>query len=136
MSGKEKADPDFSAASTWELRHHAADEHADDHSSYFFDTHDDYKESTILSEFGWNIPPESSGSDGVFADFSPIEPDLAARRAVADSDMISSSIEPRVEASAAANSPSNPSVSSSSSDEQPEKSSSSAAAASPPADAA
>lgn len=133
MSGKEKADPDFSASSTWELRHHTADD-ADvdaDHSSYFFDTHD-YKESTILSEFGWNIPPESSG---VFADFSPIDPDLAASHAVADSDMISSSIEPRVEASAAANSPSNPSVSSSSSDEQPEKSSGSAAA-SPPADAA
>ncbi|KAH6823251.1 hypothetical protein C2S53_020814 [Perilla frutescens var. hirtella] len=128
MSGKEKPDPDFSAASSWELPHQSAD--VGDH-SYFF-TSDDYKDSTILNEFGWNIPPESSG-DGGLGNFPPIEPDLA------DDMMRSSStiVEVMVEASAA--SASNPSISSSSSEDQPEKSSASgvsSGAGNPPAEAA
>nr|AKA27902.1 WRKY protein [Salvia miltiorrhiza] len=112
MSGEEKKpDPDFAAASTWR----SSDDDAGHH-SYFFATTDDYKESSILSEFGWNIPP-----DGGFADFPPIEPDLAASRA-------DDYVAPVVEASA-----SNPSVSSSSSDDPPEKSS---AAAKPPPEVA
>lgn len=132
MSGEDKPDPDFAAASTWELRHRSAADDCADH-SYFFATDDDYKESSILSEFGWNIPADSSGAsnrDGGFADFPPIEPDLAASRAddyVAPDVISSSTIEPMVDASA-----SNPSVSSSSSDDPPEKS----AAANPPPEAA
>ncbi|KAG6426221.1 hypothetical protein SASPL_110441 [Salvia splendens] len=125
MSGEDKPDPDFAAASTWELRHDTA---AADNSFYY--ATDDYKESTILSEFGWNIPPDSTGASNRhcdFADFPPIEPDSAPSRAVPDA--IGSRIEPIVEAS-----PSNPSVSSSSSDDPPEKSS--VAAANPPADTA
>ncbi|KAI3467264.1 hypothetical protein Pfo_023927 [Paulownia fortunei] len=146
MAGKEKADPEFTAESSWELVRHGSD---DVNHGYFFGS--DYKESSILSEFGWNIPAESSGvcgCDGGFVDLDRIEPDLAGSRAddcvSADSsaprsDYISrSSIEPMVvEASA---SPSNPSISSSSSEDPPEKSTasgvSSAVPATPPSDSA
>nr|WAW38367.1 WRKY57-like protein [Mentha canadensis] len=121
MSGKEKPDPDSAAASTWELRRHGADDEDGADHSFFFGS-DDYKESSILSEFGWNLPPEPSNR---FANFAPIEPDSSAGAAP---DAISSSIEPTTEAS-----PSNRSVSSSSSEDRPEKS---VAAADPPPDAA
>ncbi|KAL1551113.1 WRKY transcription factor [Salvia divinorum] len=123
MSGEgDKPDPDFAAASAWDLRHHPAD------NSFFYAT-DDYKESTILSEFGWNIPPDSGGASNRhcdFADFPPIEPVLAPSRA--DDRVAPDAIASRmVEAS-----PSNPSVSSSSSDDPQEKSPSAAAANPPP----
>lgn len=148
MAGKEKSDPDFTAGSSWELRHHSSDEV---NHGYFFGS--DYKESSILSEFGWNIPADSSGvcgCDGGFVDFHRIELDLAGSRtdnyvsadsSAPRSDDISS-IEPMVveEKVVASASPSNPSISSSSSEDLPENSTasgvSSAVAANPPSDKA
>ncbi|KAK6133945.1 hypothetical protein DH2020_032313 [Rehmannia glutinosa] len=148
MAGKEKGDPEFTFESSWGFGHRGSDDVVNH--GYFFGS--DYKESSMLSEFGWDIPAESSGvcgCDGGFVDLDRIEPDLGGSRAddyvSADSlaprcDGISrSSIEPMVADASA--SVSNPSIYSSSSENPPEKStvsdiSPSSAAASPPSDIA
>ncbi|KAK6157903.1 hypothetical protein DH2020_012151 [Rehmannia glutinosa] len=152
MAGKEKGDPEFTFESSWGFGHRGSDDVVNH--GYFFGS--DYKESSMLSEFGWDIPAESSGvcgCDGGFVDLDRIEPDLGGSRAddcvSADSlaprceGISRSSIEPMV-ADASSASVSNPSISSSSSENPPEKStvsdispsSAAAAAASPPSDIA
>ncbi|KAL7091287.1 hypothetical protein ACP275_12G095900 [Erythranthe tilingii] len=111
MAGQKKADPEFNAESTWELGC------PDVSHDYFFAS--DYRESTILSEFGWNIPAADSsgvcGCDGGFVIGSdPIEPDLADSSAHR-----SSTVEPTVADASISASPSNQSLSSSSSHEDP-----------------
>ncbi|GFQ08371.1 probable WRKY transcription factor 57, partial [Phtheirospermum japonicum] len=65
MDGAEKADAELTAESSgWRIG--AADVQ--------------YKESSILSEFGWNIPAESSG--GGFLDLDQIGSDSAGSRAI------------------------------------------------------
>ncbi|KAK4479815.1 hypothetical protein RD792_015353 [Penstemon davidsonii] len=105
-----------------------------------FGSGDNYKENTILSEFGWNIPAESSGGvcgcDGGFLDLSRIQSDLAPddyASSVPDrSDDVTMSrsgvekIEVEEKVSTASVSVSIPSVSSSSSEDKPEKSTASA----------
>ncbi|KAK4430064.1 putative WRKY transcription factor 57 [Sesamum alatum] len=150
MAGNEKVDPEFRASSSWELGggRHGSDK-VSDH-GYLFGI--DYRESSILSEFGWNIPAESTGG---FVDLDRIEFDLAGGGADGFVSVDSSAprsddtsyniLEPmvrveKVEASVSA-SPSNPSLSSSSSEDPPEKPtdsgvSSAADAATPPSDTA
>ncbi|KAL3823968.1 hypothetical protein ACJIZ3_019997 [Penstemon smallii] len=114
-----------------------------------FGSGDNYKENNILSEFGWNIPGESSGCDGGFLDLSRIQSDLAGTRPDdyvssvpdrGDDVMISRSsvekteVEEKVSASASV-SVSIPSVSSSSSEDKPTASAVSSAA-NPPMDTA
>ncbi|KAL8035434.1 hypothetical protein ABFX02_12G096300 [Erythranthe guttata] len=134
MAGPEKADPEFNAESTWELGCPDAASH-----DYFFAS--DYRESTILSEFGWNIPAADSsgvcGCDGGFVIGSdPIDPDLADSSAHR-----SSTVEQTVADASISASPSNQSLSSSSSHEDPPEKSittsvSSAATANSPSDTA
>ncbi|KAL0385992.1 UNVERIFIED_CONTAM: putative WRKY transcription factor 57 [Sesamum radiatum] len=143
MAGKEiKADPEFRASSSWEVGRHGSDM-VSDH-GYFFGI--DYRESSILSEFGWNIPAESAG----FVDLDRIEPDLAGggadgfvpvdSSAPRSHDDMSYNImeqmagEEKVEAASVSASPSK---SSSSSEDPPERPTDSAAdAANPPSDTA
>ncbi|XP_011070956.1 probable WRKY transcription factor 57 isoform X2 [Sesamum indicum] len=152
MDGKRKADPEFIADSSWEL---GGEDVENLNHGYLFGS--DYKESSILSEFGWNIPTESSGvcgCDGGFVDLDPIESGLPVSSAdgcvlagttAPRGDDTSRSLEPMVaveeNATFASALASNPSMSSSSSEDPAEKStasggSSAAAAANPPADAA
>ncbi|KAL0296860.1 UNVERIFIED_CONTAM: putative WRKY transcription factor 57 [Sesamum radiatum] len=149
MDGKRKADPEFMADSSWEL---GGEDAENVNHGYFFGS--DYKESTILSEFGWNIPTESSGvcgCDGGFVDLDPIESGLpgssadgcvSAGTTAALGDDMSRSLEPMVAVEENATFASAlVSMSSSSSEDPAEKStasggSSAAAAANPPADAA
>ncbi|KAL0327134.1 UNVERIFIED_CONTAM: hypothetical protein Sangu_1791400 [Sesamum angustifolium] len=103
MDGKRKADPEFMADSSWEL---GGEDGENVNHGYFFGS--DYKESTILSEFGWNIPTESSGvcgCDGGFVDLDPIESGLpgssadgcvSAGTTAALGDDMSRSLEPMV----------------------------------------
>ncbi|PIN21939.1 hypothetical protein CDL12_05352 [Handroanthus impetiginosus] len=150
MDGKAKADFDFTAKSSWEVGGEDADNSNHD---YFFGS--DYKENSILSEFGWNIPAESSGvcgCDGGFVDYDRIGSDLAGSRAddcvpadisAPQADDISRSIEPMVvvEDNSSLASAMKPSMSSSSSEEPAENStvsggSSASAAANPPSETA
>ncbi|KAL8518551.1 hypothetical protein ACS0TY_009784 [Phlomoides rotata] len=124
MSGKQKINPD------WKLRRHISDDDDVNH-DYFFGT--DYKESSILSEYGWNIPAESNGG---FQDFHQIQPDLAPNRPMdlsATDDFSRSSIEPtefKVEDTALP-SPAIPSISSGSSEDPPENSTASGVSSAP-----
>lgn len=152
MDGKEKVDPEFTAESSWEF---GCEDTENESRSYIFGS--DYKESSILSEFGWNIPADSSGvcgCDGGFVDLDRIDSDLVGSRAdgcvSADTsappgDDMSRSTEPMVvmeeNSTLASAFASNPSVSSSSSEDPSEKStvtggSTAAAAANPPTDTA
>ncbi|KAK4423696.1 putative WRKY transcription factor 57 [Sesamum alatum] len=152
MDGKEKADPELTADSSWELGGEGAE---NVNHGYFFGS--DYKESSILSEFEWNIPTESSGvcgCDGGFVDLDPIESGLpgssadgcvSAGETAPRSDDMRRSLEPMVaveeNATFASALASNPSMSSSSSEDPAEKSTASggssvAATANPPSDAA
>ncbi|PIN11460.1 hypothetical protein CDL12_15928, partial [Handroanthus impetiginosus] len=130
--GKEKADPDFTDESSWELGRHGSDNM---NHGYFFGS--DYKDSSVLTEFGWNIPAEPGGvcgCDGGVVDFDGIEADLAGSRGdycvsvdssaprSKDVGSIGSSIEPMVVEEKVSASPANPSMSSSSSEDRPEKS--------------
>ncbi|EYU22379.1 hypothetical protein ABFS82_05G005400 [Erythranthe guttata] len=56
MDGKKKAeDPEFTTESSWGLG-------GDVNHGYFFGSGtDDYRESSVLTDFGWNIPSESNG---------------------------------------------------------------------------
>lgn len=105
----EKVNPDVKAESGWELR-------SDDVShDYFFGTH----ESSILNEFGWNIPSESSGG---FPDFHQIETDLSPSR------IDDISIEPMVLVKLKVDDKDLPSPTTGSSEDQPENSTASGAA--------
>ncbi|KAK4403097.1 putative WRKY transcription factor 57 [Sesamum angolense] len=143
MAGKEiKADPEFRASSSWECGRHDSDM-VSDH-GYFFGI--DCRESSILSEFGWNIPAESTD----FVDLDRIEPDLGGGGAdgfvLVDSsaprshdDMSYNIMEPMVEEEKveAASVSASPSKSSSSSEDPPERPTDSAAdAGNPPSDTA
>ncbi|KAK6133755.1 hypothetical protein DH2020_032466 [Rehmannia glutinosa] len=80
MDGKEKADAEFTAESSWQIGGGDDAENVINRGGYFFGSDDHYKESSILSEFGWNIPAESSGvcgCDGGFLDLDRIGSDLA-----------------------------------------------------------
>ncbi|KAK6133640.1 hypothetical protein DH2020_032550 [Rehmannia glutinosa] len=84
MDGKEKADAEFTAESSWQIGVCDDAENVINRGAYFFGSDDHYKESSILSEFGWNIPAESSGvcgCDGGFLDLDRIGSDLAGSRA-------------------------------------------------------
>lgn len=70
MDGEDKPDPEFATGSGWRLG--AGDDAENVNHGYFFGA--DYKENSVLSEFGWNIPAESSGA---FLDFGRIDCDLA-----------------------------------------------------------
>ncbi|KAI3452893.1 hypothetical protein Pfo_009556 [Paulownia fortunei] len=152
MDGKEKTDPEFTAESSWEL---GGEDGENVNHGYFFGS--DYKESCVLSEFGWSIPAESNGvcgCDGGFLDIDRIESDLGGSRAdgcvSADTsaprdDDMSRSTEPMVvveeNSTLASALASNQSMSSSSSEGPAEKSTASggspaAAAANPPSDTA
>ncbi|KAL3631227.1 transcription factor [Castilleja foliolosa] len=111
MSGKEKADLNLTSDSSWGPAPgcHGGD---DDASDYLFGS--DYRESSILNEFGWNIPV-----CGGLLDLDRVESDLAASRAD-DYDISWTGDDPKtIPASSSAPAPS---VSSSSSDDPPEKS--------------
>ncbi|GFP88727.1 probable WRKY transcription factor 57 [Phtheirospermum japonicum] len=135
MTEKEKADPNFTSDSSWELalRGHGSD----DANHCLFGS--DCRESSILSEFGWNIPAESSG--GVLLDLDRVEPDLAADDCVSAGslpprsvDVIWTGVDPNP---MAASSSAPVSISSSSSDDPPDKSTTSPGASTyPPPDTA
>ncbi|KAL8532438.1 hypothetical protein ACS0TY_008876 [Phlomoides rotata] len=100
--------------------------------SYFFGV--DYKESSILSEFGWNIPADSG-----FVNLDRIDSDMAGIRADGDNMKGTEPVVAVVEENSTL--VSNPSISSSSSEDRSEKStvsggSTSAAATNPPPDTA
>uniref|UniRef100_A0A5B6ZA16 Putative WRKY transcription factor 57 n=1 Tax=Davidia involucrata TaxID=16924 RepID=A0A5B6ZA16_DAVIN len=125
MDDKDKVDPatEFSAAaSSWPLG-------GDSDSVYFFGND---RESSILSEFGWNLHPEtaegSGGDTGGFGDFDRIDVDersgLAGNQQPQESSSAAQSCAgPAVQVGPTGDaSTSNPSVSSSSSEDPPEKS--------------
>ncbi|KAL7110137.1 hypothetical protein ACP275_05G005700 [Erythranthe tilingii] len=124
MDGKKKTgDPEFTTESSWELG-------GDVNHGYFFGSGTDYRESSVLSEFGWNIPSESNGvcgCDGGFVDFDRIGSDLAGSGAdgcvsVATSGISTAPPQPMVLVEENSTFASNPSVSSSSSEDLGEKS--------------
>lgn len=109
MDGKETLDSELS----WEF--------GAENGGYLFGS--DYKESSMLSEFGWNIPADSSGlcgCDGVFVNSDRIDSDLARSRADGCDSMRVT--EPVVVVEENTTFASNPSMSSSSSEDRSEKS--------------
>ena len=128
MEDKEGADPgsEFTSDSSWKLA--GGHDSVSDSVNYFFD-----KESTILSEFGWNLPPDHAGDEiepfGEL-DWTESKPDLAGNFSgsrgfdggVAAAACGSGSGTASNPGGSADVSTSNPSVSSSSSEDQPEKS--------------
>lgn len=118
---REKIDPqtNFYTESSWRLGDDSVDSAA-----YFFGSDD--RESSILSEFGWNLQPDNSVSG---ADFDRIDSNFGGNRTLAtlpeSSDGTITGSETPVQSirSAEVN---NPSVSSSTSEDLPEKSTGSA----------
>ncbi|XP_051146298.1 probable WRKY transcription factor 57 [Andrographis paniculata] len=90
MAGKETADLDFTTAESTDRR---ASDGGGNHARFFAD---DYKESSVLGEFGWSMPPESAGGvygcEGGLFDFDRIESDLGG--GLAD-DYFSADLSPR-----------------------------------------
>lgn len=125
MDDKDKIDPgtDFSTESSWTLG-------GDSDGVYFFGSD---RESTILSEFGWNLQTDNSEASGAdFVDFDRIDSNFAGNscvtlpessRAPAASAVRCDGGETAVQARPAEN---NQSVSSSTSEDLPEKSTASA----------
>ncbi|XP_011075656.2 probable WRKY transcription factor 57 isoform X1 [Sesamum indicum] len=141
MAGKEiKADPEFRASSSWECGRHGS-EMVSDH-GYLFGI--DCRESSILGEFGWNIPAESTG----FVDLDRIEPDLGgggtdgfvsvdSSAPGSHDDMSCNIMEPMVGEEKVEAASVSASLSSSSSEDPPERPTDSAAdAGNPPSDTA
>ncbi|XWS34171.1 hypothetical protein CRYUN_Cryun21dG0017500 [Craigia yunnanensis] len=126
MEDKEGVDPgtEFTSDSSWTL---AGPDSVSDSVNYFFD-----RESSILSEFGWNLQPDHAEEIERFGelDRTDTRPDLAGKfrgsqsfgaAAVASGGGSGSGTAPNPGGSADV-SISNPSVSSSSSEDRPEKS--------------
>ncbi|KAG8366432.1 hypothetical protein BUALT_Bualt17G0079100 [Buddleja alternifolia] len=124
MAGKQKPDPEFTAESSCQYSDH---HNVVNHSFLFGSSDDDCKESSILNEFGWNIPADISGGDD-FTDLDRIESDYASAASSAHWSDDISTVEPMVVSA------------SSSSEDRREKSTasggSSATANPPPSDAA
>ncbi|KAH6763096.1 WRKY DNA-binding protein 57 [Perilla frutescens var. hirtella] len=123
MDGKEKMDSELS----WGF----GDGGDADNESYSYLFGSDFKDSSILNEFGWNIPVDSCGVSGCkrgFADFDRIDPDLSRSGADAEGEATVAVVEENsTSASVLA------SVSSSSSEMSTETGSSTAPAATNPA---
>ncbi|XP_057493466.1 probable WRKY transcription factor 57 [Actinidia eriantha] len=116
MDDKERDDPEateLSAESSWKLG-------GDSDGAYFFGGSD--RESSILSEFGWNFRPDETGFDRIGPDLEGNEEEKFCPESTTGSPVVCGGgtavgSGPGGEASA-----SNPSVSSSSSEDHPEKS--------------
>ena len=135
MDDTDSPDPgnDFSGDSSWTVG-------AESDSVYFIGSD---KESSILSEFGWNLLPEQprrrAPEPGSFADAEPIDSsDLAGRLPPAESSRLdlesSAAAAARIGSAEKAGdaSTSNPSLSSTSSEDPPEKSTGSGGGGKPP----
>ncbi|KAL2519300.1 putative WRKY transcription factor 57 [Abeliophyllum distichum] len=122
MDGKEKVDPELTTESSWRVGGGGV---SDNVNEFFFGSD---RESSILSEFGWNIPAESSCGLG---DSDRIDSNLAGE---SRSDYVSVSAPQRTTELMAVVEKGEASVSSSSSEDQPEKSTASGgSSAKPPA---
>ncbi|CAB4295338.1 unnamed protein product [Prunus armeniaca] len=125
---KDNRDParttEFTTQSTWPL---------DPDSAYFFTSHD-VRDSTLLTEFGWNFHPDGSRPDG-FSELDPIGTRDMSDLAATSSQLVADCLRPADSSSSSTaafrssdpapvvgSASTNPSVSSTSSEDPPEKS--------------
>ncbi|GFZ10889.1 WRKY DNA-binding protein 57 [Actinidia rufa] len=116
MDDRERVDPEateLSAESSWTLG-------GDSDGAYFFGGSD--RESSILSEFGWNFRPEETRFDRIVPDLEGNEEEKLLPDSVTGSAAASGGATAVGSGTGGDASASNPSVSSSSSEDQPEKS--------------
>lgn len=122
MDDSDKLDPptDFSTESSWTL---GAD--SDTMFNSFFQDRD--RESTILSEFGWNLQPDNITSH-TFVDFDRIQNNFAGASTFPATSRVTDDHNPssNIEAQTGPTADNNQSVSSSTSEDLPEKSTASA----------